>query len=346
MRYADMALYRAKNEGRNRACIYDAAMDADLSQAQAARRRSARGDRATTACGSPISRSSTPAARPWSASKRWPLEPSRRAATSRRREFIPIAEHSGLIIELGEWVLRRACTRRQGLAGRHRRRSTSRRCNSAAPISSTSSNASCARPSSTPPGSSSNSPKARCSAMSTPPKSRMHAAQGDRACGSRSTISAPAIRASLYLRRFPFDKLKIDRSFVRSIERPPDAAAIVHAMVEPRPRPRHEGDRRRRRDRRAAVVPARGRRAFDAGLSLRHGRGSPSQIIDAARDAGRLRSIDRGCRGAGGLSSPFHAQADSRADARPCIRRMRAARAVTNASGTGDPMMRRRRLRW
>ncbi|MEJ2435401.1 MAG: diguanylate cyclase, partial [Pseudolabrys sp.] len=32
MRYADMALYRAKNEGRNRACLYDAAMDADLSQ--------------------------------------------------------------------------------------------------------------------------------------------------------------------------------------------------------------------------------------------------------------------------------------------------------------------------
>jgi len=35
----------------------------------------------------------------------------------------------------------------------------------------------------------------------------------------------------LYLRRFPFDKLKIDHSFVHSIETAPDAAAIIHAVV-------------------------------------------------------------------------------------------------------------------
>src|SRR5438045_1974226 len=35
----------------------------------------------------------------------------------------------------------------------------------------------------------------------------------------------------LYLRSFPFDKLKIDRSFVRNIEGAADSAAIVHAVV-------------------------------------------------------------------------------------------------------------------
>ena len=108
MRYADMALYRAKNEGRNRACIYDAAMDADLSE-----RKQLESDLRTAITSDqlrivyqPIVNGSgdtilgVEALSRWSHPTRGDIEPAR---------FIPIAEHSGLIIELGEWVLRRAC---------------------------------------------------------------------------------------------------------------------------------------------------------------------------------------------------------------------------------------------
>lgn len=71
----------------------------------------------------------------------------------------------------------------------------------------------------------------------------------------------------LYLRRFPFDKLKIDRSFVRSIENAADAAAIVHAIVSLGRglgmKVTAEGVGR------PATVPACGRRALHAGLPLR-----------------------------------------------------------------------------
>jgi EAL domain-containing protein (putative c-di-GMP-specific phosphodiesterase class I) len=40
-------------------------------------------------------------------------------------------------------------------------------------------------------------------------------------------ILAPAF----VLHRFPFDKIKIDRSFIRDIEGPKDSSAIVQALV-------------------------------------------------------------------------------------------------------------------
>jgi predicted signal transduction protein with EAL and GGDEF domain len=69
LRYADMALYRAKNDGSNRACIYDAAMDADLSNRkllEGALRQAIRNQELRV-----VYQSSIQAARSWSASRRW-----------------------------------------------------------------------------------------------------------------------------------------------------------------------------------------------------------------------------------------------------------------------------------
>ena len=51
------------------------------------------------------------------------------------------------------------------------------------------------------------------------------------ACASAWTTSAPATRVLACLRRFPFDLIKIDRSFIRDLEHDPEAQAIVRAAV-------------------------------------------------------------------------------------------------------------------
>jgi diguanylate cyclase (GGDEF)-like protein len=228
MRHADMALYRAKNEGRNRACIYDTAMDDNL-----LKRKLVENDlRATIEKGElrvayqPIVNNSgetvvgVEALCRWTHPERGEIPPS---------EFIPIAEHSGLIISLGEWVLRQACL--DGKAW----------------------------------------PDITISVNVSPLQFRradfvdvveriLHETDFDatrlelevtestllgnvdtaelamfrlKALGVRLALDdfGTGYSSLLYLRRFPFDKLKIDRSFVHSIERAADAAAIVHAVV-------------------------------------------------------------------------------------------------------------------
>ena len=108
MRYADMALYRAKNEGRNRACIYDAVMDADLSQRKLVEQdlRETIENDGLKVFYQPIFNAGGDKVVGVEALARWP-HPTRGLIPP--GEFIPIAEHSGLIIELGAKVLRRAC---------------------------------------------------------------------------------------------------------------------------------------------------------------------------------------------------------------------------------------------
>ena len=228
LRYADMALYRAKNEGRNRACIYDTAMDADLSN-----RKLLEGDllqaiknNELRAAYQPIVNASGEVVVGVEALARW-THPIHGEIPPTR--FIPIAEHSGLIIELGEWMLRRSC-----LDGRQWPKLTVavnvsplqfRRSDFVELVerilTETDFDASRLELELTESTLLGNFETAELSMLRL------------KAIGVRFALDdfGTGYSSLLYLRRFPFDKLKIDSSFVQSIEKAPDAAAIVHAVV-------------------------------------------------------------------------------------------------------------------
>jgi diguanylate cyclase len=228
LRYADMALYRAKNEGRNRACIYDAAMDADLSN-----RKLLEGDLheaikndGLRAAYQPIVNASGETVVAVEALARWTHPTLGEVPPS---QFIPIAEHSGLIIQLGEWMLRRACLDGRDWPGLTVAVNVSplqfRRSDFVELVE-----------------------RILKDTEFDPNRLELELTEStllgnlDTAELSMLRLKAIGVRFALddfgtgyssllYLRRFPFDKLKIDSSFVRSIETAPDAAAIVHAVV-------------------------------------------------------------------------------------------------------------------
>jgi EAL domain-containing protein (putative c-di-GMP-specific phosphodiesterase class I) len=144
-------------------------------------------------------------------------------------EFIPIAENSGLIIELGEWVLRRACLDGKAWPGILVAVNVSplqfRRADFVDVVE-----------------------RILAETGFEPTRLELEVTEStllgnvDTAELAMFRLKALGVRLALddfgtgyssllYLRRFPFDKLKIDRSFVLSIERAADAAAIVHAVV-------------------------------------------------------------------------------------------------------------------
>ena len=228
MRYADMALYRAKNEGRNRACIYDAAMDADLSSRKLLEgdlREAIENDQLRVLYQPIVNKSGetlvgVEALCRWSHPTRGEIPPS---------EFIAVAEHSGLIIELGAWVLRRACLDGKAWPGLTVSVNVSplqfRRTDFFDVVQRTLSEAEFA--------------PARLEIELT---ESVLLGNVDTAEAGMLRLKALGVHLALddfgtgyssllYLRRLPFDKLKIDRSFVLSIEKAADAAAIVHAVV-------------------------------------------------------------------------------------------------------------------
>ena len=228
MRHADLALYRAKNEGRNRGCIYDSAMDADLVKRKLLENdlRAAIESDALRVAYQPIVNNSGETVVGVEALCRW-THPVRGEIPP--TEFIPIAEHSGLIIALGEQVLRRACLDGKAWPGLTVSVNVSplqfRRTDFVDVVE-----------------------RILAETDFDPRRLELEVTEStllgnvDTAELAMFRLKALGVRLALddfgtgyssllYLRRFPFDKLKIDSSFVRSIERAADAAAIVHAVV-------------------------------------------------------------------------------------------------------------------
>ena len=105
---ADLALYRAKNEGRNRFALFDKTMERELSLGmtiEADMRRAIRNDELLVFY-QPLMASCGTRMQGLEALVRW-QHPARGLMSP--EEFIPLAENRGLIGPLGEWVLRRAC---------------------------------------------------------------------------------------------------------------------------------------------------------------------------------------------------------------------------------------------
>ena len=106
---ADMALYRAKESGRGAYCFFKREMDENIRERRTLARelRTAISAEELVLHYQPLARAEDGEVCGFEALVRW-NHPTRGLVAP--LDFIPIAEESGLILPLGEWVLRRACT--------------------------------------------------------------------------------------------------------------------------------------------------------------------------------------------------------------------------------------------
>ncbi|GLK79241.1 bifunctional diguanylate cyclase/phosphodiesterase [Methylopila turkensis] len=227
--YADMALYRAKHEGRGRCCVFEPAMSAELHDRRLLehelRGAIGRGELALAfqpqmdvASGAIVG---FEALARWSHPIRGPVSPAL---------FIPLAEESGAILEIGEWVLRHACLEAAGWAS---------------PLT-IAVNVSAVQLHST----SFWDQVHRALFETGLPAARLELEVTEtalirdlpRALNTLRRLKALGVRIAMddfgtgysslsNLRAFPFDKIKIDASFVKSVDGNPQAAAIVRSVL-------------------------------------------------------------------------------------------------------------------
>jgi diguanylate cyclase len=228
MRRADAALYRAKARGRGGAVLFDAEMEVDHNH----RRFMERELKAAILCGEVephyqgIYAAGDGRCIGGEALVRW-RHPVRGYIPP--SEFIPIAEKADLIHELGTLVLRRACFDaagwRDGTVSVNLSPLQVMRGDIVKVV------ADALQDSGLDP----------CRLVLEITESAF-LEEGERALATLQRLKSLGVGIALddfgtgysslgYLQRFPFDKLKIDRSFIAGLSSSPDAATIIHAII-------------------------------------------------------------------------------------------------------------------
>ncbi len=228
LKNADLALYRAKSEGRNRCRLFDAQMDAEARTRHALEidLRNAIWRDEFELHYQIVIRSETREVCGVEALVRW-RHPQRGLLAP--GDFIAITEETGLIVPLGEWILRRACADAAAWPA-HIKLAVNL---SAAQFSAPDLTGAVATALSQ-----SGLPPERLeleiteSVLLENDESNLAVLHALRGLGVAIVLDdfGTGYSSLSYLQKFPFDKLKIDRSFVSELSSRSDSAAIVCAV--------------------------------------------------------------------------------------------------------------------